>query len=102
MISGHEVHAGFSRSEQCAPGRRTRPHVNDSDIFAADQLCQRAGIGVIVGEAIDMVVERVDAGGRANSGLPHRTAEALLPAPDIVDEIAGARDHAADRRAETL
>src|SRR6185312_12432827 len=49
----------------------------------------RPRIGVIVGEAVDVMVERVDAGRGANTGLPHRPAEALLPAPDVVDE--GAR-----------
>ena len=63
---------------------------------------QRAGIGVIVGEAVDVMVERVDAGRGADAGLPHRAAEALLPAPDLVDEVARAGDHAADRRAEAL
>ena len=63
---------------------------------------QRAGIGVIVRKAIDMMVERVDAGGGADAGLAHRAAEPLLPAPDLVDEIARAGDHGADRRAQAL
>ena len=63
---------------------------------------QRPRIGVIVGEAVDVMVERVDAGGRSNAGLPHRPAEALLPAPDVVDEGARTRNHAADRRAEAF
>ena len=48
------------------------------------------------------MVERVDAGGRTNAGLPHRSAEALFPAPDVIDEGARSRDDAADRRAETF
>ena len=63
---------------------------------------QRARIGVIVGEAVDVMVERVDAGRGANAGLPHRSAEALFPAPDVVDEGARTRNHAADRRAEAF
>ncbi len=63
---------------------------------------QRPRIGVIVGEAIDVMVERIDAGRRTDAGLAHRAAEALLPAPDIVDELAATCDDAADRRAETL
>ena len=47
---------------------------------------ERARIGVVVGEAIDVMVERVDAGGGADAGLPHRAAEALLPLPHRVDE----------------
>jgi hypothetical protein len=57
---------------------------------------------VIVGEAVDVMVERVDAGGRSNAGLPHRSAEPLLPAPDVVDELARTGNHAADRRAEAF
>ena len=65
-------------------------------------LRQRAGIGVVVGEPVDMVIERVDAGGGADAGLAHRAAEALLPAPDVVDEIVRACDHRADRSAQPL
>jgi hypothetical protein len=43
---------------------------------------------VIVGQPVDVVVERVDAGGGTDAGLPHRSAKPLLPAPDLVDEIA--------------
>ena len=57
---------------------------------------------MIVGETVDVMVERVDAGRRANAGLPHRSAEALFPAPDVIDEGARSRDDAADRRAEAF
>ena len=74
-------------------------------LYAADlrePTGERPRMGVVIRQPIDMMVERMKAGGGANAGLSHRTAEALLPAPDLVDEIAGARDHAADRRAESL
>src|ERR1017187_7739678 len=45
-------------------------------------------LGVVARKPVDMVVEGVDAGGRANAGLAHRAAQPLLPAPDLVDEIA--------------
>ena len=45
VVSRHEMHTGLARGEQCAPGRGARSCVNDSDIFAADQFCQGAGIG---------------------------------------------------------
>ena len=35
-------------------------------------------------------------------GLAHRAAEPLLPAPRLVDEVARAGEHGADRRAEPL
>ena len=57
---------------------------------------------MIVGKPFDMMVERVDAGGSTNTGLAHRAAEPLLPAPGVVDEVACAGKHAADRRAQPL
>ena len=57
---------------------------------------------MIVRQPIDVVVERMDASRRANAGLAHRTTEALLPAPDLIDEFAGAGDNSADRRAQSL
>src|SRR5665213_4348229 len=63
---------------------------------------QRARIGVIVCEPVDMVVERIGASGRADAGLAHRAAEPLLPAPDLVDEIAAACDDGANRRTQPL
>src|SRR5690349_24328036 len=59
---------------------------------------QRAGVGVILRQPVDMMVERVGAGGGANAGLAHRSAESLLPAPDLIDEVARARDNRTDRR----
>jgi methyl-accepting chemotaxis protein len=87
--------AGAIRLEEHQIGFRLL-HLDAVDLRQAAG--QRPGIGVIVGEAVDVVVERVDAGRRANAGLPHRTAQSLLPAPDSVDELARAGDRAADRR----
>ena len=42
---------------------------------------------VIVGEPVDVVVERVDAGRRHDSRLPHRPAEQVLLAPGPLDEL---------------
>ena len=63
-------------------------HLDALDLRQAAR--QRAGVGVIVRKAIDMVVEGIDAGRGANAGLAHRSAQALLPAPDFIDEIAAA------------
>src|SRR5438270_4742868 len=49
-----------------------------------------------------MMVERVSARGGANAGLAHRAAQPLLPAPDLVDEIARPRDGGADGCAQSL
>jgi hypothetical protein len=54
-------------------------HVETVDL--AEAACKRAGIGVVVGEAFDMMVERMEAAGRGDAALPQRAAEPLLPAP---------------------
>ena len=38
-------------------------------------LGQAARVGVVLGQAVDVVVERVDAGGGDDAGLAHRAAE---------------------------
>jgi len=63
-------------------------HVDAGDLRQPPR--QRPGVAVVLGEPVDMVVECVSAGGGANAGLAHRAAKALLPAPDLVDEIARA------------
>ena len=57
---------------------------------------------MIVCEAVDVMVKGKDARRGADTGLTHRTAEALLPTPNLVDEIARAGDDAADRRAQAF
>ena len=57
---------------------------------------------VVLGQAVDVVLQRVDPGGRDDARLAHRAAEALLEDPGLLDERARARQHGADRRAEAL
>jgi hypothetical protein len=75
-------------------------HIDPGDLRQTPR--QRPGVGVIVRQPVDVVVERVNAGGGANAGLPHRAAKPLLPAPDLVDETARAGDGSADRGAEAF
>ena len=49
-----------------------------------------------------MVVERVDARGRDDSGLPHRAAEEVLEATGARHRLLGAGEERAERAAETL
>jgi len=63
---------------------------------------QRPRIGMVVRETVDVMVERVNTACSANAGLPHRAAEPLLPAPDLVNEGAGSCDRASDRRTQPL
>ena len=90
--------------------RRRRPErcerLLEAIVLSLDPIDELAGavdhVEDVVRQAIDMVVERIDAGCGADTGLAHRSAQALLPAPDLVDEIAAAGKHAADRRAQSL
>ena len=68
----------------------------------ADRIGEAAGVGVILGEARDMVIERVETGGGKDAGLPHGAAEALLPLPRGLDEGGRAGEDGADRAAQPL
>src|SRR6185369_7201447 len=65
-------------------------------------LRERAGVRVILGEAVDHLLQRDDAGRRDHTGLPHPTAQHLAHAPGLVDELGGPADHRADRRRQAL
>ena len=57
---------------------------------------------VVVGEPLDVVVERVDAGRGDDPRLAHRTAEEVLHAPRVRHHLGGAGEERAERAAETL
>ena len=48
---------------------------------------QRARVLVVLGEPLDVVVERVQAGRGDDPGLPQRAADHLLEAPGLVDQL---------------
>ena len=58
-----------------------------------------AGVLVIFGEAVDVVVEAVEAGCGDHAGLAEGAADALFPAPGFADEIGRAGQGPAPRGA---
>jgi len=67
-----------------------------------EALRQAAGARVIVPEALDVVIERVEGRGGDYSGLAQGPAEHLLPPPGLRDEVVGAGQTGADRRSQAL
>src|SRR6267378_827739 len=67
-----------------------------------EPLGQPPRVGVIVGQTLDVMPERVDAARGDDAGLAHGAAHLLLAAPRLVDERARAGHGRADRRAEAL
>ena len=63
---------------------------------------QEAGVGVVVREAVDVVVEGVEAGGGDDAGLAHGAAELMLHTPGLGDEVAGSGQDSADGGAEAF
>ena len=57
---------------------------------------------MVVGEPVDHVLERVDAGRGDDAGLAHAAAEHLAVAPRLGDELLRAAEHGADRAAQAL
>ncbi len=68
----------------------------------AQRLEQGAGVRVVLGQPLDVVVERVQAGGGEDAGLAHRAAPHLLVAPGAADQLLRPGEDRADRRAEAL
>src|SRR5437763_16969060 len=60
-------------------------NLHSTDLHQSARQCP--SVGVIVGEAVNVVVQCLDASGGANAGLAHGAAQPLLPAPDLVDEF---------------
>ena len=63
---------------------------------------QPPGAPVVVGEPVDVVVERVQAGGRDDPRLAHRAAEQVLQPPRVAHHLVTAGEHRAERAAEPL
>ncbi len=81
QISGRQ--AGAVELEEHQIGvRRLHPHAGD----LRQALRETSRTGMILGEPRDIVVEGIEAGGGADTGLAHGAAEPLFPAPDLVDE----------------
>jgi hypothetical protein len=67
-----------------------------------DGLGEDLGVGVVLGQALDVVVECIEACGGDDTGLAHGAAQALFPDPGLLDQHCGAGEHAAHRAAEAL
>ena len=68
----------------------------------ASPSARRRALDVVLGEPLDVVVERVQAGGREDPRLAHRAAEHLLAAPGLVDQGLRAGQAGADGRSQPL
>ena len=55
-----------------------------------DALGEVAGVVVVLGEAVPVVLQRIERGGGDDAGLAHRAAQHLLLAPGFLDEVLGA------------
>ena len=53
-----------------------------------ERIRQRARSGVILGEPLDVLIERVEAGSRHDPRLAHRAAEEMLLAPRAIHQVA--------------
>ena len=62
----------------------------------------RLGVGVIFGQAVDVVLERVERAGGDDAGLPHAAAERFAMPARACDQLRRAAQRRADRRAEAL
>ena len=67
-----------------------------------EALGERPGTGVVVGEPLDVMVERVHARSRDHARLAHGAAEEVLLAPGALHELPRAGDERPERAAEPL
>ena len=65
-------------------------------------LGQGAGVGVVVGEAVHHRLQRDDPGRCENARLAHAAAEALAPAPCLLDRLAAAAEDASGGASQSL
>ena len=63
---------------------------------------EELGVGVVLGEALDVVLEAEAGAGGDDARLAHRAAEHLLVAAGFGDQVGGACEAGADRGAEAL
>ena len=81
---------------------RLDPLEVDREARLRERLGEPPRAGVILREALDVVVERVDAGRRDDTRLAHRAAEEVLLPPGALDEVPRAREQGAERTAEAF
>jgi hypothetical protein len=61
-----------------------------------------SGVGMVVGEALDVVVEREECAGGDDAGLAPSSAERFAMAAGLADEIGRTAKRGADRRSEAF
>src|SRR2546421_3682535 len=82
-----------------------RFHPRQIDVDAgqpAQAFGEAARVAMVLGEALDHLIERAQAGRGPHSGLAHPAAQHLAHAPRALDELPRPRQHGTDRRAEPL
>src|SRR5256886_4378626 len=82
-----------------------RFHPRQIDVDAgqpAQAFGEAAGVAMVLGEALDHLIERDQAGRGHHSGLAHPAAQHLAHSPRALDERTRPRQHGTDRRAEPL
>ncbi len=63
---------------------------------------QQIRIGMIVGQAVNVMLERMQAGRSEHAGLAHGTAQHLANAPRLVNEVLGAQQYRPHGRAQAF
>ena len=101
----HEVRADAPRIERTGRGLR-RPTGRDDAIEPGQRLREPAGVGVVLGQALDHAVRAVGEGHQAgrgqDPGLAHAATDHLARASGAPDDLARPDDHRSDRTGERL
>src|SRR5262249_45648002 len=74
----------------------------DREAARGEPFGEAARAAVVVGEPLDVVVERIDAGCSHDAGLAHGAAEQVLAAARLEHQLGGAGEQRAERAPETL
>ena len=97
--------AGADTAEARAFLAEASGNVDDAGNFSLTVLreyLERAHRLTLVAEAGDVVLERIEAGGGEEAGLPHAAAEHFTDAQGAADEVAGAEEDGASGGAESF
>ena len=93
--------AGLVHLEEDEVGLHAR-HVDLQSLDVGNAFGEMAGIVVILGEPVPVMLQRVERGGGNDAGLAHGATQHLLLAPGLVDELLRSRQAGADRRTQAL
>ena len=93
--------AGLGDLEEDEVGLHAR-RVDGQTLDVGDALREVAGIVVVLGKPVPIMIDRIERGRGDDAGLAHGAAQHLFVPPRLLDEILGAREARADRRAQTF